>query len=67
MAQMAHVLEIKLDINKPVEELTQIITTVLSSHPLNQKEIRKALDLEIGNALAAIEIKEQKEKMEVTE
>lgn len=61
MAQMAHVFEIKLDINKPVEELTQIITAVLSSHPLNQKEILKALDLEIGNALAVIEIKEQKE------
>lgn len=67
MAKMTHVLEIKLDINKPAEELTQVITTVLSSHPRKQKEILEALDLEIGNALAAIEIQEQKEKTEVTE
>jgi hypothetical protein len=64
---MAHVLEIKMDINKPVEELTQIITALLSSHPLNQKEILKALDLEIGNALAAIEIEKQKETAEAIE
>ncbi|WP_240036639.1 hypothetical protein [Paenibacillus amylolyticus] len=59
---MAHILEIKLDINKPVEELVEVITAVLSSHPLKEKEILVALDLEVGNALAAIEIKEQKDK-----
>ncbi|KAA8782501.1 hypothetical protein EC604_01385 [Paenibacillus amylolyticus] len=62
MARMAHILEIKLDINKPVEELVEVITAVLSSHPLKEKEILVALDLEVGNALAAIEIKEQKDK-----
>ncbi|WP_339312893.1 hypothetical protein NZ043_27700 [Paenibacillus sp. FSL k6-2145] len=58
---MTHTLQVELDLNKPVEELTQVISAVLSSHPLNQKEILTALDLEIGNALAAIEIQEQKE------
>ncbi|WP_017688005.1 hypothetical protein [Paenibacillus sp. PAMC 26794] len=67
MAKMTHTLQVEMDLNKPVEELTQVITTVLSSHPLNQKEILTALDLEIGNALAAIEIQEQKDKQEVVE
>jgi len=62
---MTHTLQVELDLNKPVEELAQVITTVLSSHPLNQKEILTALDLEIGNALAAVEIQEQKDKQEV--
>ncbi|WP_260986589.1 hypothetical protein [Paenibacillus xylanexedens] len=64
---MTHTLQVELDLNKPVEELTQVISVVLSSHPLNQKEILTALDLEIGNALAAIEIQEQKDKQEVVE
>ncbi|WP_426252053.1 hypothetical protein [Paenibacillus pabuli] len=64
---MTHALQVELDLNKPVEELTQVITAVLSSHPRNQKEILAALDLEIGNALAAIEIQEQKDESEVIE
>ncbi|WP_405132452.1 hypothetical protein MHB43_20215 [Paenibacillus sp. FSL H8-0317] len=64
---MTHALQVQMDLNKPVEELTQVISAVLSSHPLNQKEILTALDLEIGNALAAIEIQEQKDKSEVVE
>ncbi|GAS82378.1 unknown protein [Paenibacillus amylolyticus] len=67
MAKMTHTLQVEMDLNKPVEELTQVISAVLSSHPLNQKEILTALDLEIGNALAAIEIQEQKDKQEVVE
>lgn len=67
MAKMTHALQVQMDLNKPVEELTQVISAVLSSHPLNQKEILTALDLEIGNALAAIEIQEQKDKSEVVE
>lgn len=62
MAQISHVLKVELDINRPVEELTQVISSVLSAHPHNQKEILAALDLEIGNARAAIEIREQKDK-----
>lgn len=65
MAKMTHTLQVEMDLNKPVEELTQVISAVLSSHPLNQKEILTALDLEIGNALAAIEIQEQKDIPEV--
>ncbi|WP_458127303.1 hypothetical protein [Paenibacillus sp. Z3-2] len=64
---MTHRLQVELDLNKPVEELTQVISAVLSSHPLNQKEILTALDLEIGNARAAIEIQEQKENTEAIE
>ncbi|WP_244898360.1 hypothetical protein [Paenibacillus xylanexedens] len=64
---MTHTLQVEMDLNKPVEELTQVITAVLSSHPLNQIEILAALDLKIGNALAALEIQKQKEKAEVTE
>lgn len=62
MAQISHVLKVELDINRPVEELTQVISSVLSAHPHNQKEILAALDLEIGNARAAIEFQEQKDK-----
>jgi uncharacterized protein (UPF0128 family) len=64
---MTHTLQVEMDLNKPVEELTQVISSVLSAHPQNQKEILAALDLEIGNALAAIEIKEQKENAEAIE
>lgn len=67
MAKMAHVLHVEMDLNKPVEELTQIISSVLSAHPHNQKEILAALDLEIGNVLAAVEIKEQKDKSQPVE
>ncbi|PZT54123.1 hypothetical protein [Paenibacillus silvae] len=67
MAQISHVLKVELDINRPVEELTQVISSVLSAHPHNQKEILAALDLEIGNALAAIETKEQRDEPEVIE
>lgn len=66
MAKMTHTLQVELDLNKPVEELTEVITAVLSSHPLNQKEILTALDLEIGNALAAIEVQKQKESSETS-
>ncbi|WP_339308564.1 hypothetical protein [Paenibacillus sp. FSL R5-0519] len=64
---MTHTLQVEMDLNKPVEELTQVISAVLSSHPLNQKEILTALDLEIGNVLAVIEIEEQKDVPEVSE
>lgn len=67
MAKMTHTLQVEMDLNKPVEELTQVISAVLSSHPLNQKEILTALDLEIGNVLAVIEIEEQKDVPEVSE
>lgn len=67
MAKMTHTLQVEMDLNIPVEELTQVISAVLSSHPLNQKEILTALDLEIGNALAAIEIQEQKESIKTIE
>ncbi|WP_354437463.1 hypothetical protein [Paenibacillus sp. DS2363] len=63
---MTHTLQVEMDLNKPVEELTQVISSVLSAHPQNQKEILAALDLEIGNALATIEIKEQKETVETS-
>ncbi|MDT0123861.1 hypothetical protein Q9R46_14465 [Paenibacillus sp. RRE4] len=62
MPKITHVLHVEMDLNKPVEELTQVISSVLSAHPDNQKEILAALDLEIGNARAAIEVQEQKDK-----
>lgn len=53
MAQIIHTLKVELDLNRPVEELAQVISSVLNSHPGRQKEILEGLDLEVGNALAA--------------
>ncbi|OPA77478.1 hypothetical protein BVG16_13565 [Paenibacillus selenitireducens] len=55
---MAHAipkLEVLIDLSRPVEEITEVITLVISSHPGKQKEILEAVDLSVGEALAKFE------------
>ncbi|MFB5761090.1 hypothetical protein [Paenibacillus medicaginis] len=58
MAKIKSTLDIKLDLSKPVEELTQVISAVISTQPARKKEILEGLDLAVGNALADIKFEE---------
>ncbi|WP_434750271.1 hypothetical protein [Paenibacillus amylolyticus] len=51
-------LECTVDLAQPVPELTAVISTVLAYHPDGQADILRALDIEIGSALAALESEE---------
>lgn len=48
-------LECTVDLAQPVPELTAAISAVLAYHPNGQADILRALDIEIGSALAALE------------
>ncbi|KLU55477.1 hypothetical protein EL84_25890 [Paenibacillus sp. VT-400] len=51
-------LECTVDLAQPVPEITAVISAVLAYHPDGQAEILRALDYEIGTALAALETEE---------
>ena len=51
-------IECTVDLAQPVPELTAVISAVLAYHPDGQAEILRALDYEIGTALAALETEE---------
>lgn len=48
-------IECTVDLAQPVPEITAVISAVLAFHPDGQAEILRALDYEIGSALAALE------------
>lgn len=48
-------LECTVDLAQPVPELTAVISAVLAYHPDGQADILRALDIEIGSALASLE------------
>ncbi|WP_339306935.1 hypothetical protein [Paenibacillus sp. FSL R5-0519] len=48
-------LECTVDLAQPVSELTAVISAVLAYHPVSQADILRALDHEIGTAMAALE------------
>lgn len=52
-------LECTIDLAQPVPELSAVISAVLAYHPDSQAEILRAIDHEIGSALAAIEAEEE--------
>ncbi|MEC0233746.1 hypothetical protein P4H71_05165 [Paenibacillus kribbensis] len=60
MAKIKSTLDIQLDLTRPVEEITQVISAVIASQPVRRKEILEGLDLAVGNAL--VEVKSQEEK-----
>ncbi|MDR6776246.1 hypothetical protein J2W98_000493 [Paenibacillus peoriae] len=64
MAKIKSTLDIQLDLTRPVEELTEVISAVIASQPHKRKEILNALDTAVGNALA--EIQSQEEKVQKT-
>ncbi|MGW8444254.1 hypothetical protein ACWGXJ_25420 [Paenibacillus sp. S33] len=50
MAKIKSTLDIQLDLTRPVEELTEVISAVIASQPARRKEILKGLDIAVGNA-----------------
>ncbi|KAA8750127.1 hypothetical protein [Paenibacillus sp. UASWS1643] len=50
-------LECTVDLAQPAPELAAVISAVLAYHTDGQAEILRALDYEIGTALAALETK----------
>ncbi|MBE0340899.1 hypothetical protein E4V51_06360 [Paenibacillus sp. 28ISP30-2] len=62
MAKIKSTLDIQLDLTRPIEELTEVISAVIASQPARRKEILKGLDIAIGDALADIQTQEEKEQ-----
>lgn len=55
--------DVSLDLQNPVGEVSDVITLILSMYPGREVEILRQIDEEIGNALALIE-KAQTEQVE---
>ncbi len=51
-----------MDLTRPVEELTEVISAVIASQPHKRKEILYALDTAVGNVLAEIQSQEENQK-----
>ncbi|MOA28552.1 hypothetical protein D3C78_1495040 [compost metagenome] len=47
--------DVSLDLQHPVREISDVITLVLSMHPGREVEILRQIDEEVGNALALLE------------
>ncbi|OAZ49082.1 hypothetical protein [Paenibacillus polymyxa] len=62
MAKIKSILDIQLDLTRPIEELTEVISAVIASQPARRKEILKGLDIAVGNALAEIQAQEEKDQ-----
>ncbi|MEC0235249.1 hypothetical protein P4H71_13050 [Paenibacillus kribbensis] len=62
MAKIKSTLDIQLDLTRPVEEITQVISAVIASQPARRKEILNGLDLAVGNALIEIQSQEEKDQ-----
>lgn len=62
MAKIKSTLDIQLDLTRPVEDLTEVISAVIASQPARRKEILKGLDIAVGNALAEIQAQEVKDQ-----
>ncbi|TKH42071.1 hypothetical protein C1I60_22505 [Paenibacillus terrae] len=62
MAKIKSTLDIQLDLTRPVEELTEVISAVIASQPARRKEILEGLDIAVGNALAEIQSQEEKDQ-----
>ncbi|MCC3380678.1 hypothetical protein ACFQ5D_10640 [Paenibacillus farraposensis] len=62
MAKIVSTLEAHLDLTRPVEEITQVISAVIASQPHKRKEILEGLDIAVGNALAEIQAQEEKDQ-----
>lgn len=56
--KLRQLIECTIDISDPVPELATVISAVIGCHPDKQAEILRALDEQIGMALAEIEAKE---------
>ncbi|WP_194362204.1 hypothetical protein [Paenibacillus sp. EKM212P] len=55
MAKIKSALDIQVDLTRPVEELTEVISAVIASQPARRKEILIGLDIAVGSALAEIQ------------
>ncbi|MCV9947791.1 hypothetical protein [Paenibacillus sp. BT-177] len=64
MAKIKSTLDIQLDLTRPVEDLTEVISAVIASQPARRKEILIGLDMAVGNALAEIQTQEEYEKVD---
>jgi hypothetical protein len=62
VAKIKSTLDIQLDLTRPVEELTEVISAVIASQPARRKEILESLDLAVGNAIAEIQAQEEKDQ-----
>ncbi|WP_418026213.1 hypothetical protein [Paenibacillus sp. JJ1722] len=62
MVKIKSTLDIQLDLTRPVEDLTEVISAVIASQPARRKEILIGLDMAVGNALAEIQAQEEKEQ-----
>lgn len=61
MARMTKV-ELLIDLTTPVEEIAAVINIMLQAYPDQQTEILKAVDHNIGDALAKLQASDKSEK-----
>lgn len=54
MAQVTK-LEVLIDLNQPVQEISSVISLMIALHPGRQKEILNEVDLAVGAALARLD------------
>ncbi|ASR46837.1 hypothetical protein B4V02_09175 [Paenibacillus kribbensis] len=62
MAKIKSTLDIQLDLTRPVEEMTEVISAVIALQPHKRKEILNALDTAVGNVLAEIQVQKENQK-----
>lgn len=63
--KLRQLIECTIDLSDPIPEIAGVISAVIGCHPDKQTEILRALDEQIGMALAEIEAKDVAEDMEV--
>lgn len=52
-------IDVSLDLSLPVEEVIDVISLVINSHPGQQLSILRAIDQHVGDAMAALEKAQQ--------
>ncbi|AZS17380.1 hypothetical protein [Paenibacillus lutimineralis] len=58
MAQLKRI-EVSLDFEQPIQEITSIISLIIGAHPDRQLEILQAVDQHIGDAMALLDKSKQ--------
>lgn len=58
MARVTRI-DVSIDLSQPVQELADIISIVINTHPGQQLNILRAIDQCVGDAMAALEKAQQ--------
>lgn len=48
-------LDVSIDLTQPVQEAVEVVLLLINSHPGRQHELLQQIDMQIGEALAALD------------